>query len=234
MIVTFTRLVFDHPASTGALHIRRDGSTAAAPNAGAYALLPTKGQQLTVVAEFSFDPPSGASPPASVDIRAKAVSVKLGLLGDIGEVAVAVPSASGPSGPISFNLVAPKLHVKGVGKYDVSWDWQFRLPGSDSWVGFGRSEHVVYVTLDIPTAPWTQNTDAVSKRRWPWTRVLDWACTKGSGVKLTPAGIDTASKKLAGKLEQSLYGLGDEGVLAYGNSGSNASGRVMMMHLMRF
>ena len=227
MIVNFTRVVFDHgngPASTRALHIRRDGSTPAAPNAGAYALVPTKGQQLTVVAEFTFDPPSGASAPASIDIRAKAASSPLGVLGDIGQVTVAVPSAGGPSGPVSFNLVAPKLHLKGVGKYDVTWNWQFRLPGSSSWVGFGQSNHVVYVTLDLPSAPWTQTTGVVPERRWPWTRVLDWACTRASGVKLTAAGLDAAAKKAAWKLEEALYGLGGEGVLTYGNSGDFVDG----------
>ncbi len=88
MIVNFTRVVFDHangPPSTRGLHIRRDGSTAAAPNAGAYALVPTKGQQLTVVAEFTFDPPSGPSATPSIDIRAQTVSAQLGVLGNIGD-----------------------------------------------------------------------------------------------------------------------------------------------------
>jgi hypothetical protein len=222
VIVNFTRVVFDHtngPPSTRGLHIRRDGSTAAAPNACAYALVPTKGQQLTVVAEFTFDPPSGPPAPASIDIRAHAVSVQLGVLGDIGTQTVAVPSAGGPSGPIPFTLVAPKLHVKGVGKYDVKWNWQFRLSDSDSWVGFAQSDHVVYVTLDVPSAPWTQNTGVVPARRWPWTRVLDWACSRASGVKLTTAGIGAASKKVAEKLEGALHSLGDLGVLKYGNSG---------------
>ena len=57
MIVRFGRVVFDHgngPAETRALHIRKDGVAAAPADVGAYALAPTKGPQLTVVAEFTF------------------------------------------------------------------------------------------------------------------------------------------------------------------------------------
>lgn len=221
MIVNLDRVVFDHaigPAGTRALHIRTDGGTAALPDVGAYALAPTKGQQLTVVAEFTFQNQAGDALPPSLEIRARAVSPSLGVLGHVAERVVAVPAGGGPSGPIPFNLSSPKLQQKGVGKYDVSWQWQFRLPAS-AWVSFRQSNHVVYVTLDAPGAPWTQATDAISQRRWPWTRALDWACQRASGVTLA-SSLDAAAKKIATKVEAGIYSLGEQQVLKYGGSGS--------------
>lgn len=221
MIVRLDRVVFDHgigPATTRALHIRKDGSTAAPSDVGAYALAPTKGQQLTVVAEFTFQNQPGVALPPTLEIRARAVSPERGVLGHVAQGVVPVPAGGGASGPMLFKLSSPKLHQKGVGKYDVSWQWQFRLPAS-TWVSFGRSDHVVYVTLDVPGSPWTQATGAISQRRWPWTRVLDWACQRASGVTLA-SGLDAASKKIATKVEGGIYNLGEQEVLTYGGGGS--------------
>ena len=221
MIVTFGRVVFDHsigPAGTRALHIRTDGGTAAPPNVGAYALAPTKGRQLTIVAEFTFQSQGGEALPPSLEIRARAVSPVLGVLGHVVAAAVPVPAGGGTSGPVLFKLSAPKLQQKGVGKYDVWWQWQFRLNTSE-WVSFQQSKHVVYVTLDAPGSPWTQATDAISQRRWPWTRVLDWACQRASGVKLA-SSLDAASKKIATRVEAGIYSLGEQEVLIYNSTGS--------------
>jgi len=218
MIVKLDRVVFDHglgSAGTRALHIRRDRRKEADANVAAYALAPTDGHRLKIVGEFTFEPQPDIATPPSIHIRARAVSTDLGVLGNVKDTVVTIPVGRGPSGPIRLSLDGVAIHEHGVGKYNVAWDWQFRLPGSSMWVSFARSDHVIYVTLDRPRTPWTQATGAVPSKRWPWTRVLDWACERAAGVTLA-GGKEAAAKKIAVKLEASIFQLGEQGLLAYG------------------
>ncbi|MGH9383012.1 MAG: hypothetical protein ACRD2N_01780 [Vicinamibacterales bacterium] len=213
MIVKLARLEFDH-GNGPALHIRQDGETPVAPDFGAYALATTDQRRMTLLTEFAFEQQPGVAPPPKIDIRALAVSPALGVLGDVSPVSVPVPAAGNTSGPILVKLSAARLQEAGVGRYDVSWDWRFRSPGSSAWVPFGRSVHVVYVTLNAPGPPWTQATDAASQRRWPWTRLLEFACEWGSGVTLA-SGLDVASRRIASKIETAIFSLGEQEVFAY-------------------
>ena len=218
MIVKLDRVVFDHglgSAGTRALHIRRDRQNEAAANVAAFALAPTDGHRLKIVGEFTFEQQPDIATPPSIRIRARAVSSDLGVLGNVKDTTVRIPVGRGPSGPIRLSLDGVAIHERGVGKYNVAWDWQFRLPDSSMWVSFARSDHVIYVTLDLPKTPWTQTTGAVLSRRWPWTRVLDWVCERASGVTLA-SGKEAAAKEIAVKLEAALFQLGEQGLLAYG------------------
>jgi hypothetical protein len=86
-------------------------------------------------------------------------------------------------------------------------------------VPFHTSTATIYVTLDMPTTPWTQvSTDAASRRRWPWARMLNLACAWAAGVKLTgtkPAAI----KKIAKRVERAIYELGAAGKFEYVTTG---------------
>ena len=117
-----------------------------------------------------------------------------------------------------FELSAPKLHTRGVGKYTVAWEWQFQLTATSPWVPFHTSTATVYVTLDVPTTPWTQATDAASQRRWPWARMLNLACGWAAGVSLTTSK-PAAVKTLAKRVEHAVYALGTAGKFNYSTTG---------------
>ncbi len=222
MSVEMVRIAFDHsagPPGTRALHIRTDGATAAPPDTAAYALAPTKGKQLTVEAELRFPDldGEGLAPGAAVSVRAQTTAASSTVLGKVKARDVIVPAA-GQTGTFVFELSAPKLQSKGIGIYTVAWEWQFRLLGTSAWVPFHTSEATIYITLDVPTAPWTQATDAASQRLWPWTRLLRLACDWASGVKITsstPAGV----KKLGKRVEKAIHGFGDSAKFDYGAEG---------------
>jgi len=207
MIIQLDRVVFDHTsgaAQTDSLSIRIDGATAA-PDWGrgaaqtsyaAYALVPTMNQQIVIQADLSFPQP----PPGPVQVRARAVNQSDRVLGNV--VEALVPPQGGR---ISFNLADVQMWDRGTGRYAVSWQWQFQIVGGNSWIDLARTDHVVFVTLDVPDAPWTQGLSAADQHLWPWTRVLTWACAWGAGVTLTSSGRSPAARKLLRKLEAGLY-----------------------------
>ena len=220
MIVKLDRVVFDHglgSAGTRALHIRRDRQNEAAANVAAFALAPTDGHRLKIVGEFTFEQQPDIATPPSIRIRARAVQQRSWRARKRQGHNRDDTRGRGPSGPIRLSLDGVAIHERGVGKYNVAWDWQFRLPGSSTWVSFARSDHVIYVTLDLPKTPWTQATGAVLSRRWPaWTSsVRYWVCERASGVTLA-SGKEAAAKEIAVKLEAALFQLGEQGLLAYG------------------
>jgi hypothetical protein len=222
MSVELVGIAFDHgggSAQTRALHIRYDRATAAPANVAAYALVPTKGQQLTIEVTLRFPHLAGAGLAAGdiVRVRARAASTHSDVLGNVREQDLTVPAANGKAAFV-FELAAPKLHVQGIGIYTVVWEWQFQLTPTSPWVPFHTSSATIYVTLDVPSAPWTQATDPLSQRRWPWIRMLKLACGWAGGVKLTTKAA--AAKKVAQKIERGVYGLGESGKFVYISSGN--------------
>jgi hypothetical protein len=210
MIIQLDRVVFDHTAGaaqTDAVSIRIDGATAAPDwirgaaqtSYAAYALVPTENQQISIQADFSFPQP----PPGPLLVRARAIDQSERVLGNV--VEALVPPQGGW---VAFNLADVQMWDRGTGRYAVSWQWQFQIVGGNSWIDLARTDHVVFVTLDVPGAPWTQGQSVADQRLWPWTRVLTWACAWGDGVKLTSTGKPGAAKKLLRKVEAELYGQG--------------------------
>jgi hypothetical protein len=207
MIIQLDRVVFDHTtgaAQTDALSVRIDGATAAPDwirgaaqtSYAAYALVPTVNQQISIQADFSFPQP----PPGPLLVRARAIDQSERVLGNV--VEALVPQQGGR---VAFNLVDVQMWDRGTGRYAVSWQWQFQIVGGNSWIDLARTDHVVFVTLDVPGAPWTQGQSVADQRSWPWTRVLTRACAWAAGVKLTSTGRSGAAKKLLRKLEAGLY-----------------------------
>lgn len=205
MIIQLDRILFDHAsgaAQTDALSIRIDRATpapawnrgAAQTSYAAYALVPTVNQQISIQADFSFP----QAPSGSVRVRARAVDQSDMVLGNV--VEAPIPPQGGQ---VAFNLADVQMWDRGTGRYDVSWQWQFQIGGAGPWIDFVRTDHVVFVTLDVPGAPWTQGSS--HRRLWPWVRVLTWACAWGAGVKLTSTGLAGAAKKVARQLEAGLY-----------------------------
>ena len=212
MLIRLDRVVFDHvpaAATVDALSIRIDGATAAPewtpgaqPSHAAYALVPTLNQQLTIQAHFSF-PDALLTPAGPVQVRARVIDPDHRIIGEVKQAAV-----HPPGGSVTFDLAGVQIWNRGIGKYAVSWQWQYQLTAGSSWIDFERSDHIIYVTLTVPGAPWTQGASLADQGRWPWARVLDWACKWGKGVKLTSTGEAGAAKKLVKKLEAGLFALG--------------------------
>jgi hypothetical protein len=68
-----------------------------------------------------------------------------------------------------------------VGKFDVTWRWQWRLGGTGAWTDFEHSRHRIYAILEEPKAPWGQDVD--SPDTWPWTDALELACGWAIGAR---------------------------------------------------
>jgi hypothetical protein len=212
MIIRLERVTFNHdPAdcSVDAFNIRVDHDTkakdwvhgATTPSPAAYALAATVANTLTIQAQFSF---SGGTPGPSVSVRAQPVSADDAPLGSVLSAPVVVPAAGATTAPVAFTLEDPGFRTTGAGRYPMSWQWQVQLTQNGAWLDFDRSDHVIYVTLAVPAAPWTQSTGASHQVLWPWTRVLDWACVWAKGVKRS----STSAGKAAGLVETNLYALG--------------------------
>ena len=108
-------------------------------------------------------------------------SVLHALFGSIGEVLEKDVSfdAKGRSALETFTLNAPYLGNNGfISKRNTVWRWQYKSNGS--WVDFDTTEHTMYVTLDVPAAPWVQSGDP---SQLPWASALDRACLWAVGKK---------------------------------------------------
>lgn len=213
MLIQLDRIVFDHTsgaAADDALSIRIDRANAApdwirgaaGTSYAAYALVPTLDQQLSIHADFSFPDPL-LQPAGPVQVRARAVDQDDAILGNVGQTPV--PPAGGR---VVLPLQDVQLWTRGTGRYALSWQWQFRVTADAPWIDLERTHHVVYVTLDVPRAPWSQGTGATDRVVWPWARVLDWTCRWAAGVTLTSTGAAGAGKKILRGLEVGLFDQG--------------------------
>ncbi|HEX6083936.1 MAG TPA: hypothetical protein VF266_05395 [Thermoanaerobaculia bacterium] len=160
----------------------------------AYALGALSGA-VTIKARFSGGPSNGVRRIRAVDAnpvppqQAGCAGFLLWLLqailhalfGPIGDV---LPKnvafdAAGNSGLETFTLNAPYLGANGfVTKRNTVWKWQYKSGGS--WIDFDTTDHTMYVTVDLPTAPWVQSGNP---SQLPWAIALDQACLWAIGKK---------------------------------------------------
>ena len=159
----------------------------------AYALAETKGNTITIQAQFRrLDPRLRA-----VEIRAVDPIVPSGnsgclgwlwrlifailrllfgnVLGEVKARRVVFP-ASGLTSLETFQLRRVRLWRAGVGVRATTWRWQYRRRRKHPWTDFATSEHRIYSVLETPKAPWQQTPHAASNTQLPWTEVLDYAC----------------------------------------------------------
>ncbi len=156
-------------------------------------------------------------------VRAVPISGTTLLLGPLGATPVAVPpGGTGATAAIPFPLPSIAIGTHGIGRYDVSWHWQMQLTASGPWVTFDRSDHTVYVTIDLPGAPWGQAADAAHQFVWPWTEVLDWACDWAHGVRITSTA-EVAAATAARRIEQGIFDLGTRASVPLNITGSRST-----------
>lgn len=217
MIVQLDRIVFDHTpgaAANDALSIRIDRANTAPEwirgatdtSYAAYALVPALDQQLTIHADFSFPDPLLASA-TPIEVRATATDQNDAILGNVSPTTV--PPGGGR---VVLPLTDVQLWNRGIGRYEVGWEWQFRVTPGAQWIDLEHTHHVVYVTLDEPKAPWSQAPGG-PHALWLWIRALDWACAWANSVTLTSTGASGAAKKALGRLEMGLFNLGRRDVV---------------------
>lgn len=185
-------------ASADAITIAKDGTSGAvvAPEWSrspvkrdpcAYALGAISGP-VTIKARFSGGPPDGVRKIRAIDANPVPAAqpgcggyiawliqaIVHAIFGTVGEVLERDVSfnSKGHSALEAFTLNATYLGANGfVSKRNTVWRWQYKSNGS--WVDFDTTDHTIYVTLDMPSAPWLQSGTA---SQLPWAIALDQAC----------------------------------------------------------
>lgn len=204
---------FNHdPAATGAdaLNIRLSDAQGTfiqapewrygyLPRPAAYALMAVE-KNLTIKARLSGGPRNGRLKVRAVDDSYnrqrregclrwfEAIVLELlgwpplSALGNVMETIVRFDD-NGDSGLVELNLPNHRIKQFGVGIYLVGWRWQIRR-GGWRWRDFGTTNHKVYVVVDIPRPPWSQDCPSAEQDNpyLPWTEALDVACLWAKGA----------------------------------------------------
>lgn len=168
-------------ATTSALNIRRnkDFETAlpeydsailrnAQHQCAAYAIASTRNQAVFVRCSFELSP-AGV---ASYEVKATGG----GVLGELDAHSVSFTGA----GSVTVDFPLAHRSFAAAGRHDVAWQWWARASGAPDWQPLVRTSHRIYLTLDLPGAPWTQT---YGDKHNPWTDLLDHACSLVSGRK---------------------------------------------------
>lgn len=142
----------------------KSGHTLPDESPAAYAIDETRGQQVTVVAEFG----SLSTFPVTVEVKADGGGVLGALPPEI------VHLHGGPSGPVHFKLVNHTIGARGIEVQNITWNWKWRPVGATQWQNLRSTNHRIYVVLKEPTGSWQQGADYT---QYPWTKALDYACS---------------------------------------------------------
>jgi len=247
MIVQLEQVIFDHDgkAIIDGVSLRVDRSTPAVewihgaptPSPAAYALVPTTGQALTIQVQFSFPDITGF-PGTAVAIRAQTVDPDNAPFGGVTATVVPIPPATAnhKTPLLLMPLAQLRLIDHGVGRYPITLRWQFQLQPGGPWLDFDSSDHVIYVTLDLPGDPWTPSTAPADVLRLPWTRVLDWSTAWASGITIEDGHVSAAIARAGKRVEAALYALGqrDNVPLQYLDAGGGGAYAVGFPGLVAF
>ncbi|HEX3138882.1 MAG TPA: hypothetical protein VHQ87_02435, partial [Rhizobacter sp.] len=132
----------------------------------AYAIATTRNQAVFVRCVFEL------SPAATSSVEVKATGG--GVLGALDALTL---SFAGP-GTISVDMPLAHRSFNAAGRHDVTWQWWWRAGPREAWQPLVTTAHRIYLTLDLPGAPWTQT---YADKRNPWTDLLDHACPLVAG-----------------------------------------------------
>jgi hypothetical protein len=165
----------------------------------AYAVAPTRGNDVTIEAALSSTDPSIAFIEVRVDRHVKPRAVNF---------------INGHSGFVSFELIDPPASRGEVGIFDVDWHWEWRPEPHQHWRPLAVTRHRFYVVLDVPTAPWRQAPYNAGNTQLPWTDVLDFACRWAAGAR--------SPDMAAALVTQHVYALGPA-IITYDCPGGGSS-----------
>lgn len=121
-----------------------------------------------------------------------------GLKGNVlGEVAAGSVTfdESGNSAVLAMGLTKHRLKTCGVGEFTTRWRWEHE--GEDGWEQFDATSHRIFVVLDTPRPPWSQQiipevTGFATRpdidvfwdnTQLPWVSALEVACSWAHGAK---------------------------------------------------
>jgi len=219
MDVTLEAIKFNHDpmsATTDAFNIRRNEtqpvippewrrriSVTAEQSPAAYAIAETRGNVLTIKAEFTGTAnstvrvraiearsdhhrargcnPIGALLSAFLPVR----SARSGnVLGEVKEREIKF-DAAGQTGLETFELHNVRLWDTGVSVSNTDWRWQFRAKPADHWTDFALTRHRIYTVLRIPECPWEQTPHDDCNTQLPWADALEYACDWAAGAQDT-------------------------------------------------
>lgn len=102
-------------------------------------------------------------------------------------VSVSDPGLS--SGFVRFQLAQNTIDAVTI--RNIEWTWQYRCPAElvDRAMPSSPSRHRIYITHEPPKPPWVEF-DEVRVWLYPWTKVLEIACSneEGAGGSMEPLG----------------------------------------------
>lgn len=126
--------------------------------------------------------------------------IKLILRGSKGNVLGNVAGAtvtfdgSGSSSVVTMNLSGHRLKTCGVGEFVTRWRWEYNDGGG--WTEFDTTSHSIFVVLDFPRGPWSQQIipEVIAfstapgdlffdNTQLPWVTALEVACSWAHGAK---------------------------------------------------
>lgn len=207
---------------------RRGISVTAAQSPAAYAIAATRGNVLTIKAQFTGTAngtvrvraiearsdhhqvrgcnPIGARLAAFLSVR----SARSGnVLGEVKEREIEFDTA-GQTGFETFELHHVRIWNTGIKVSNTEWRWQFRARRGDDWTDFALTRHRIYTVLDIPGCPWEQTPHDDGNTQLPWADALEYTCDWADGAR---SPDDAASL-----VTQNIYDLGSSGVTYSGSS----------------
>jgi hypothetical protein len=177
----------------------------------AYAISDTSGQAITIKARFRRMAPGVDT----VEIRAldptfhdrgwiATLFRRIGLdhlpstspLGEVSPRCVTFGS-DGLSELETFELADTKFEELGVGAWTTIWQWQYRQ-SNGSWVNFDRSEHRIFVLLEAPKEPWTQQDPPALGLSLPRVDALEYACRWAQGSRTRTEASASVTRGLNG------------------------------------
>ena len=190
------------PSPQGALVIRADAANlvptpewvAGRPvnYPAAYVLSPVDGR--TIVISVTVESPILRN--LSVDVRAISFSTNaISILGPVNQTSIHL-DANGRSQTTAMPLSSERSKEYGVGCYDLTWRWQYRLDANHHWTDFATSKHEIFVIIETPTLPWQQTPPLGSESQMPWVSALRYACRWASGTR----NLDDAASLVASEV----------------------------------
>lgn len=121
-------------------------------------------------------------------------ALKGNVLGNVAEQGVSF-DGSGNTAVVTMSLSKHRLKTCGVGEFATRWRWEYQ--GEEGWAQFDTTSHRIFVVLDTPRAPWSQQIIPevigfatgpgidlyFDNTQLPWVEALEFACSWAHGAK---------------------------------------------------
>lgn len=104
---------------------------------------------------------------------------------------------------VIFERDGSVLGANGVDEHHVSWQWHWRDDAEREVNDLGLSEHLLFITIGLPTEPWSDSGASTGRLTAPWAGALRQACQWARGA--------TSPRDAASCIIRSLFALGETG-----------------------